>query len=112
MIGQLGNYKSILLLLILLLFPVINLWNLPLSEDTGFYAYLSRAVMHGATLHNDIPVSTNSLAIFFNLDQSNFFVKIVGILLHPIQLLIELCNRSSSCINAKCIIPDDLKSKS
>lgn len=61
---------------------------------------------------NEMPLMGNTLAIFFNLDQSNFSVKIAGILLHPIQLLIELCNRSSSCINAKCSIPDDLKSKS
>jgi hypothetical protein len=61
---------------------------------------------------NEMPLMGNTLAIFFNLDQSNSFVKIAGILLHPIQMIIESCYRSSSCINAKCSIPDDLKRKS
>ena len=78
-ISQLAKYKSILLLLILLLFPVINLWNLPLSEDAGFYAYLSRAVMHGAILHNDIPVSTNSLAIYLMAELFRIFGSSVNV---------------------------------
>ncbi len=61
---------------------------------------------------NEMPLMGNTLAIFFNLDQSNSFVKIAGILLHPIQMIIEFCYRSSSCINAKCRIPDDLKRES
>ncbi len=78
-IGLLGNFKSISLLLILLLFPVINLWYLPLSEDAGFYAYLSRAVMHGAILHNDIPVSTNSLAIYLMAEFFRIFGSSVNV---------------------------------
>ena len=61
---------------------------------------------------NEMPLMGNTFAIFFNLDQSNFFVKIAGILLHPIQMIIEFCYRSSSCINAKCSIPEDLKRES
>jgi 2-polyprenyl-3-methyl-5-hydroxy-6-metoxy-1,4-benzoquinol methylase len=56
---------------------------------------------------NEMPLMGNTLAIVFNLDQSNFFVKIAGILLHPIQMIIEFWYRSSLCVNAKCSLPDD-----
>lgn len=39
-------------------------WNLPLSEDAGYYAFLSKAISNGITLHNDMPVTTNSLLLY------------------------------------------------
>lgn len=39
-------------------------WHLPQSDDSGIYAYLSRAVANGLVLHRDIPFSSNSLGIY------------------------------------------------
>ena len=39
-------------------------WHLPLSEDAGLYAYFSRAIANGMTLHRDICFSSNSIGIY------------------------------------------------
>jgi ubiquinone/menaquinone biosynthesis C-methylase UbiE len=70
-----------------------------------------KAGLHPEIGENEMPLMGSTIAIFFNLDHSNFFIKIVGIVLHPIQMIIEFCYRSSSCINAKCIIPVYIKNK-
>lgn len=40
--------------------------NFPISEDAGYYAFMSKVVANGATPHVDFPISTNSLSIYFN----------------------------------------------
>lgn len=57
-------FFPIFILCSLLLLYVSEFWNLPLSEDSGFYAYLSKAVLNGAILHKDIPFSSNSVAVY------------------------------------------------
>ncbi len=51
---------------------------------------------------NEMPLMGNTISILTGLGFENFFAKAGGVLLHPIQLLIEAAFRSSSCINAKC----------
>ena len=51
---------------------------------------------------NEMPLMGNTISILSGLDASNFLVKCLGVLLHPIQLLIEVLFRSSTCINARC----------
>ena len=51
-------------LIALLILYCTLFWHLPMSEDAGFYAYLSRAIAHGMTLHRDIWFSSNSIGIY------------------------------------------------
>jgi hypothetical protein len=40
------------------------LWKTPVSDDTGFYGFVARAMAHGVVLHRDIPIATNSLGLY------------------------------------------------
>lgn len=51
---------------------------------------------------NEIPIMGNIFAILTGAKAEIFFVKIIGILLYPIQLAIETFYNSSTCINAIC----------
>lgn len=51
---------------------------------------------------NEMPLMGNTISILTGLSIASPIAKIAGVLLHPIQLLIEAGFRSSSCINAKC----------
>lgn len=51
---------------------------------------------------NEMPLMGNTFSILTGADQSNVFVQLLGVLLHPLQLLIETWYRSSTCIHAKC----------
>lgn len=51
---------------------------------------------------NELPLMGNTFSILTGANQSNVFVQLLGVLLHPLQLLIETWYRSSTCINAKC----------
>jgi hypothetical protein len=60
---RLWLYLAILVGMVILY--CVLFWHLPLSEDAGFYGYLSRAVANGMTLHRDICLSsTNSMGIY------------------------------------------------
>jgi hypothetical protein len=48
----------------LFIFYCVSFWHLPLSEDAGFYGYLSRAVANGMILHQDVWFSSNSIGIY------------------------------------------------
>lgn len=65
---------------------------------------IANAGLEGEINGNNMPLMGNTVAILTGLDKNSFFVKLFGILLHPIQLLIELLYRSSTCINVKCKI--------
>ena len=67
----------------LLVFYCVAFWRLPLSEDAGFYGYLSRAVANGMVLHHDIFFSSNSIAIY----ATAVVFKIVGASLDSFRLV-------------------------
>lgn len=54
----------IFLLLFLAVLYFVNFYDLPMSEDAGLYAYLSRAVENGIRLHSDIPFTSSSIGIY------------------------------------------------
>ena len=51
---------------------------------------------------NEMPLMGNTISILTGADKSSVFVQCLGILLFPIQMLIEFVHRSSTCINARC----------
>jgi hypothetical protein len=53
-----------LLLLGVTILYIYLFWNLPLSEDSGYYAFLSKEMLHGMVLHNETPAMTNSLLLY------------------------------------------------
>jgi 2-polyprenyl-3-methyl-5-hydroxy-6-metoxy-1,4-benzoquinol methylase len=55
---------------------------------------------------NEMPMMGNTIAIMTGTGKSNFFVQCLGVLLHPLQLVIETLCRSSTCINARCRHPN------
>lgn len=54
-------------------FYIYCFWNLPLSEDAGYYAFLSKEMLHGMVLHNDTPAMTNSLLLYITAGLFKFF---------------------------------------
>jgi len=56
---------------------------------------------------NEVPMMGNTFAIITGFNQSSAWVKVVGIFLHPIQILIEILFNSSTCINAVCFKSND-----
>ncbi len=58
------NTFYLFVILIITSLYVVLFWNLPLSEDAGYYAFLSKIMSQGAVLHNDIPATTNSLLLY------------------------------------------------
>ncbi len=60
------------------------------------------AGLEGDIRKNEMPLMGNTVAIFLGLPRSNRFAQICGIVLHPLQLLIEAASGSSTCINARC----------
>lgn len=51
--------------LLLTLAYIVIFFNMPLSEDASFYAFLSKEMSLGSVLHVDMPVATNSLVLYF-----------------------------------------------
>lgn len=51
-------------LLLFVSFFAYLFWNLPIHEDNGYYAFLSKAMANGAILHKDIPAQTNGLILY------------------------------------------------
>jgi SAM-dependent methyltransferase len=51
---------------------------------------------------NEAPLMGNTFAILTGINKAKAWVKIVGIFLHPLQILIEKLYGSSSCIHAIC----------
>jgi len=50
----------------------------------------------------EMPMMGNTFAILTGYKAENLFVKIIGIFLHPFQLVLETFYNSSTCINAIC----------
>lgn len=63
---------------------------------------ISHAGLEAEIGRNEMPLMGNTISILTGLNQSNVFVQLLGVLFHPIQLLIETCFGSSTCIHAKC----------
>lgn len=89
--------------------------NIPLSEDTGLYAYLSKIVAYGGTLHKDVIFTSNSPFIylhgyimdFFNLHQSLTFIRSIHffymiMLLFSVYLITRLL-KFNGLISAVCV---------
>lgn len=53
---------------------------------------------------NEMPLIGNIISILTKTSKSNITVQFLGILLYPLQLIIEFFYRSSTCINARCKI--------
>lgn len=51
------------LLLYVILFTYLY-WDLPIHEDNGYYAFLSKAMASGSILHIDIPAQTNGIILY------------------------------------------------
>jgi 2-polyprenyl-3-methyl-5-hydroxy-6-metoxy-1,4-benzoquinol methylase len=61
-----------------------------------------RAGLEGEIGRNEMPWMGNLIAILTGTDKASNFVRLCGILLHPLQLIVEAIHRSSTCINARC----------
>jgi 2-polyprenyl-3-methyl-5-hydroxy-6-metoxy-1,4-benzoquinol methylase len=66
---------------------------------------VERAGLTAEIHRNEMPLMGNTVAILTGADQSNVLVQGLGVLLHPVQLLIEKWHGSSTCINARCRLP-------
>jgi hypothetical protein len=67
-------FGHIVLLSTLTLIYILAFWNLPMSEDAGYYALLSKYIAEGGVLHRYLPASTNSLWIYI----TSFIFKLTG----------------------------------
>jgi len=67
----------------------------------ALHEILTRAGLEGKIEGNEMPIMGNMLEILFGVNKSNPAVQGAGILLHPLQLLIEKANNSSTCLNVK-----------
>lgn len=63
---------------------------------------INQAGMEAEVGRNEMPSMGNTISILTGINQSNIFIQLLGVVFHPIQLLIETFYRSSTCINAKC----------
>jgi 2-polyprenyl-3-methyl-5-hydroxy-6-metoxy-1,4-benzoquinol methylase len=61
-----------------------------------------RAGLNAETGRNEMPLMGNMVSILTGADKSNILIQCLGILLYPIQVVIETLFRSSTCINARC----------
>jgi SAM-dependent methyltransferase len=61
-----------------------------------------RAGLESEIGRNVMPMMGNMISILTGTDKTSNFVRFCGILLHPLQLIIEAMYRSSTCINARC----------
>lgn len=73
----------LMLVMNLLTLHIFRFWNLPMGEDAGLYAYLSKAIIHGKYLHRDIYFSSNSIAIYITA----FIFKLFGASLTVYRLM-------------------------
>ncbi|PJD93181.1 MAG: hypothetical protein CK424_03055 [Legionella sp.] len=69
---------GIIFLLGIMTFFILHLWDLPPTEDTGYYGFLSKSIQNGSVLHRDIPATTNSIALYitaliFKLTNASLF---------------------------------------
>ena len=51
---------------------------------------------------SEMPLMGNTLAILTGLDKANPLVQAVGIVLHPVQLLIGMASGNPTCLTARC----------
>jgi 2-polyprenyl-3-methyl-5-hydroxy-6-metoxy-1,4-benzoquinol methylase len=66
---------------------------------------IARAGLRGEVKRTEIPVMGNMIAVLLNLEKSNVLVQTAGILLHPMQQLIELSSRSSTALHSTLTLP-------
>jgi SAM-dependent methyltransferase len=71
----------------------------------ALHEIVTRAGLEGEIERNEMPLMGNMLEILFGVKKSNPAVQAAGILLHPLQLLIEKANGSSTCLNVKARRP-------
>lgn len=74
------DFLSSMLLLILGIYYYKAFGYMPISEDTGFYGFLSKCISNGSILHVDIPVATNSISLYIIGGVMHFFdasIKII-----------------------------------
>jgi len=67
---------------------------------------VNRAGLKAEVGRNEMPLMGNTISILTGADKSNVFVQFLGILLYPIQIVLEALYRSSTCINARCRHPN------
>lgn len=66
---------------------------------------IERAGLQATIAGNEMPMMGNTFAIMTGMDQGNIVAKGIGVILHPLQLLIERLHGSSTCLNAVCRRP-------
>ncbi len=59
------------------------------------------AGLEGKIEKNEMPIMGNMVSILFGVNKSSLWVQLLGILLHPFQLLIETLSGDSTCIHVK-----------
>ncbi len=57
-------FVPLLVVLASVILHIYGSWHVQLSEDTGFYGYLSRKIAEGLQLHRDVLVSSNSIMFY------------------------------------------------
>jgi len=68
-----NSFFHILLILLIQFYFLDYFRFFPMSEDAGFYAFMSKSVVNGSVLHKDIPLSSNSISIYFLAFLMNLF---------------------------------------
>lgn len=51
---------------------------------------------------NEMPLMGNTIAIFTGLPKTSLIIQVLGIILHPIQILIGILSGNPTCLNAVC----------
>jgi len=84
--------------LIILFFSYAIFWNywiyFPLSDDGAFYGFMAKSLLGGSILHQDIPISTNSLNIYVLA----FFMKLFGSSVVSFKIYHLIFSISLTCI--------------
>ncbi len=68
------DYVYLFILLFVVLTYAYLFRNISLTEDAGYYAFQSKEIMYGMVLHNDVPITTNSILIYITA----FIFKLFG----------------------------------
>jgi SAM-dependent methyltransferase len=71
----------------------------------ALHQVITTAGLEGKIEANEMPLMGNMLSILFHFNKSNRLVQLAGILLHPLQILIETLSSSSTCINVRARLP-------
>jgi hypothetical protein len=63
---------------------------------------LRLAGLHGDITDIEMPLMGNTFSIFTGFSKTNISVRFVGVLLHPLQILIDLLLGGSAALYARC----------